>query len=308
MECDSAPTAIFSELYQNQVSYLAQSLLSVLGTMESAIWGPRMPMRMGFQSLVFIPVLFCVQQRPCAYAQQGEFVPVANAPLQTARIVETLVSRNQERAQSLHGYVGTRVYQVEYHGFPGGRTAEMIVDVKYRSPETKEFTVRSSTGSIVIVERVFKKLLQSEKDASSREAQKRTALNSDNYSFTQVGYENTPSGLMYVLAVQPKRKDKFLYEGRIWVDARAFAVARLEPQPAKNPSFWTKSSVIEQVYTPVGEFWLPTRNRSVGEIRLGGTAELTIQYNEYRLVNGDEVNKVSALDSVAPAGSIHAQR
>src|SRR5207248_8393934 len=68
--------------------------------------------------------------------------------------------------------------------------------------------------------------------------------------------------------------------------------ARLEPQPAKNPSFWTKSSVIEQVYTPVGEFWLPARNRSVGEIRLGGTAELTIQYNEYRLVNGDEVNKV----------------
>jgi hypothetical protein len=182
------------------VSYLAQSLLSVVGNNGIGHLGASMTMRMGFQSLIFISVLFCVQRASANAQQQSGFVPVANTPVQTARIVESLVRRNQERAQALHGYVGMRIYHVEYHGFPGARTAEMVVEVKYRSPETKEFTIRSSTGSTVIVERVFKKLLQAEKEASSIDAQKRSALNSDNYIFTQVGYENTPSGLMYVLA------------------------------------------------------------------------------------------------------------
>jgi len=120
--------------------------------------------------------------------------------------VENVVRRNLERAHALHGYVGNRKYQVKYRGFLGGRTAELVVDVKYESPGIKEFTIRSSTGSPVIVDQVLKKLLQAEIEASSLDAQKRTALNDDNYSFTQVGIEQTPTGSMYVLAVEPEKK------------------------------------------------------------------------------------------------------
>jgi hypothetical protein len=102
---------------------------------------------------------------------------------------------------------------------------------------------------------------------------------------------------MYVLAVEPRRKDKFLYEGRIWIDAQDFAVVRLEAKPAKNPSFWTRSSLIEQVYTKVGQFWLPLRNHSVSAVRLGGTADLTIQYKDYRIGPAEQVTNLSTLDS-----------
>ena len=37
---------------------------------------------------------------------------------------------------------------------------------------------------------------------------------------------------------------------------------RMEGEPAKNPSFWTKDTKIEQVYAKVGNFWLPRSNRS----------------------------------------------
>ena len=53
-----------------------------------------------------------------------------------------MVQRNLERAQALAAYQGTRIYRLEYHGFPGSRSAEMTVDVKYRSPGTKEFNIR----------------------------------------------------------------------------------------------------------------------------------------------------------------------
>ena len=263
-----------------------------------------------FRSVLLIPpLLFCTGLCQSANAQQrGRLAPVSNAPLGTEQIVENLVKRNLERAQALHAYSGTRIYQVDYRGFPGGRSAEMVVDVKYQSPGTKEFTIRSATGSKMIIDKVFKKLLQAEKEASAIEVQRHTALNGENYNFTLVGYEHTPSGLMYVLTVEPKTKDKFLYQGRIWVDAGDFAVARLEAEPAKNPSFWTKNSEIEQEYMKVSEFWLPVRNHSITEIRLGGTAELTIQYSNYRIMSKEHVSNLSTLESARSADTIRVQR
>ena len=204
------------------------------------------------------------------------------AALTSEQVVNNLVRRNLERAQALAAYQGTRIYRLEYQGFPGSRTAEMVVDVSYKSPETKEFTIRSETGSKLIIERVFKKLLQSEKEALTQENQSRVALNQDNYRFTLVGQESTPAGSFYLLSVEPRTKNKLLYRGRIWIDAQDFAVARIDAEPAKNPSFWTKDTKIEQVYSKVGNFWLPVSNRSTSTIRLGGRANLTIDYNNYQ--------------------------
>jgi len=179
----------------------------------------------------------------------------------------------------------------------------MVVVLKYQSPGTKEFTVQSSTGSTLIINRVFKKLLQSEQEALTPEMQRRTALTEDNYLFTLLGYEDTPSGASYVLRVKPKTKDKFLYAGRIWVDAKDFAVIRLQAEPAKNPSFWTKDSEIEQRYTKINDFWLPLQNHSVSSIRLGGTAELTIDYRDYQVTDADPVSRVSIVN---PSPSVEA--
>jgi len=238
---------------------------------------------------VLLPLmsLFWIRLQP-ANAQQADVSgSAANAPLKTEQIVENLVAMNLKRAQALHAYQGTRVYPVEYHGFPGTRSAEMIVDVRYQSPGTKEFTIPSSSGSKLIIDKVFKKLLLAEKEAMAMEMQKCTALNGDNYDFTLVGYESTPSSSRYVLIVDPKTKDKFLYRGRIWIDAEDFAVVRLK---AKNPSFWTKNSEIEQVYMKVSHFWLPARNHSVSAIRLGGHADLMIEYTDYQITSATPVS------------------
>jgi outer membrane lipoprotein-sorting protein len=208
------------------------------------------------------------------------------APLSTEQVVQNLVCMNAERAQALRSYQGKRIYRLEYHGFAGTRNAEMVVDVKYQSPGTKEFSIQSETGSRLVIDRVFKKLLQSEKEALEAENQRRTALNEENYVFTLLDYEITSAGSQYVLSVEPRRKDKFLYSGRIWVDGEDFAVVRIEAEPAKNPSFWTKNTRIEHRYVKVNDFWLPAQNHSLTSVRLGGRADLTIQYMDYQVAPG----------------------
>ena len=237
---------------------------------------------------LFLTVCIAIQQ--LAGAQMQGVLPEERSPLTAAQVRDKLLEMNLRRAQALHSYQGTRTYRVTYRGLLGLTVAGMVVDVTYKAPDSKEFIIRSSTGSKVILDKVFKKLLQAEKEALSIDGQRRTALNSENYEFTMVGYESIASRRMYVLTVEPKTKSKFLFRGRIWVDANDFAVVRLEAEPAKNPSFWTKSSQIEQSYKKVNDFYLPQRNHSVSSIRIGGRAELTIEYQNYDITGSDRVS------------------
>src|SRR5713226_7830119 len=141
-----------------------------------------------------------------AATAQPSDAPAADphAGLSAEEVVNHLGQRNLERARALGAYQGTRTYRLEYRGFPGSRSAEMIVDVKYSTPGTKEFSIRSEKGSQLIIERVFKRMLQSEKEAVSEENQSHVALNRDNYNFTLTGYESTATGSPYILSVEPR--------------------------------------------------------------------------------------------------------
>jgi hypothetical protein len=184
----------------------------------------------------FVIFLLLIQFALCqlASAQPSDAFGVTDRPpFTTEQVVHHLAEMNLRRLQALHAYQGTRTYRAEYHGLGGARSAEMVVKVKYLSPNTKEFVIQSATGSKLIIDKVFKKLLEAETEALDTEMQRRSALTEDNYKFTLTGYESGTTGGMYVLSVEPRTKDKFLYRGHIWVDATDFAVVRLEAEPRK---------------------------------------------------------------------------
>jgi len=244
-------------------------------------------------ALHFLLILAVTCAGPIGLAASNSTTPsVSASPLSLDSVVDNLVRRNQERAEALRSAQATRVYHLVYRGFPGDRDAAMTVRAVYSSPSTKEFEVLSQTGSKIILDRVFKKLLEGEKEAASPEMRDRTQLNRSNYEFSMVRYEPSEGGGQYVLQVTPKAKSKYVYHGQVWVDGTDFAVTRIEAEPAQNPSFWTKRSEIHHEYVKVQGFWLPARNESVSYVRLGGRATLTIEYKDYHLTGA--VNAVSA--------------
>jgi hypothetical protein len=196
-------------------------------------------------------------------------------------IVRRMVEQNAIRAEKLKGYTSTRNYTVTYKGFPKSLTAAMRIEVSYIAPAAKHFQVVSETGSKMLVDRVLKKLLESEEEAARNPEQ--TALTPANYSFTLVERVRLEGGQYYVLKVEPKVASKFLYRGQIWVDVQDFAVARIEAEPARNPSFLIKKTHIHYVYAKVGRFWLPELSRSETTVRMGGSALLSIEYGGYQV-------------------------
>lgn len=203
--------------------------------------------------------------------------------LSTQQIIEELDRHNAERAAALRGFDGKRSYQLSYHGFPSSREAEMEVVAHYQAPESKSFDVLSENGSKMLQGKVLRKLLETESEAANADNERETALTPDNYSFTLLGSRPSAYGGCYRLAVEPKRHNKFLYRGEICVNATDFAVETIDAEPAKNPSFWIKKTRIEHRYQKIGEFWLPASNKSVTDVRLGGTATLNILYSDYQL-------------------------
>jgi hypothetical protein len=224
-------------------------------------------------SAIALAVWVCT---PAAWPQADPVLPVLSAD----QVVQRLVEKNQERAAALQHYVGKRSYRLEYHGFPASTEATMDVEVYFDAPASKHFTIVNATGSKLIQSRVFHRLLESEEQAGDASNRKHTELGPDNYTFTLAGVEGTN----YVLIVEPKEESKFLYRGKIWIDAHDFAVTRIEAQPARNPSFWTTRSLIQHTYQKVdNSFYLPKENKTVTNVRLGGVATLTIEYQSYQV-------------------------
>jgi outer membrane lipoprotein-sorting protein len=223
------------------------------------------------------------QPLPQGPNEGGSSSSAQNAPLPAEQVARKLQERNAQRAAALQQFNGTRVYRMQYRGFPSDRDAEMVVNVAYRAPNSKEFSVVSQTGSKLIIDRVFKKLLEGEQEAANEENRRNTALTTENYDFSSAGYEITPDGPQYVLNLLPKTKNKYLYRGKIWVDAKDFAVVRIEGEPARNPSFWIKKTEVKHRYVKVNDFWLPAENHTESVIRLGGRATLSIEYKDYKI-------------------------
>lgn len=204
------------------------------------------------------------------------------ARLSAEQVVANLERKDNARAQALHHLESTRTYRLVYHGFPRDHEAEMTVEATYDRPATKTFKIVSHSGSKLIMDRVFKRLLDSEKEALEPDVHQKTLLNRDNYDIALTGYDSSNGG-QYVLTVVPKSKSKYVFRGKVWVDANDFAVTKIDAEPAQNPSFWTRKNTIHHEYMKVGDFWVPRRNESDSDIRLGGHAILTIEYKNYRI-------------------------
>ena len=203
----------------------------------------------------------------------GQQLPSAND------VVAKMIERDNERQAALHGYTAARRYVLEnsrHH-----KRAEMLVRVECGDNGSKQFQTVSESGWGAARSHVFPRLLEGESEASQPGARELSRITPENYSFEMVGKENINQRPAYVIDVAPKTHNKYLLQGRIWVDAEDYAIARIEGKPAKNPSFWIKHVNFVHTYQKSGPFWLPVSDRSVTDARIIGATELTIEYFDY---------------------------
>jgi hypothetical protein len=223
--------------------------------------------------LIFLTILICGGASECSLHAQT-LAPTAD------EVVATMLLRDGVRETASGGYTGRREYILENHRFD--KRAEMLVSITCDRSGEKRFEVISEDGWKSANKRVLRQMVETESDSSRPETRPTNRITSDNYSFRMIETSPIEGRMAYTIEAIPKRKDKSLFRGRIWVDTEDYALARVEGEPAKNPSFWTKSVRFVQQYFKSGPFWFPQSTTSVSNARIFGATDVSIRYFDYR--------------------------
>jgi hypothetical protein len=219
-------------------------------------------------------------------------------------VVARMVARDAQRESFARGYTGNRRYILDNQHMH--KRAEMLVSVNCDPDGTKHFEVVSEQGWKAANKHVLRKMLESETETSRPQTRPTTRVTPDNYGFQMLGSESIDARTAYVIEVLPKRHDRYLFEGRIWVDAEDYAIVRAEGKPAKNPSFWTRSVHFVHRYQKAGSFWFPFSTESITEARIFGKTEVTISYFDY-MPNVQPARDFSSVPTVYANGANDAE-
>jgi hypothetical protein len=228
------------------------------------------------------PVALIAQGQSFASRAAGETTPsVYAAPMGLAGddIIAIMLERNRLRNEHLQRYSAVRTYEIR--NLEGKVAAQAVVRVDYEAPDKKTFNKKSETGSGIVRHLVFDRLMQSEGETSSGREHHDSAITTANYEFKLAGEEEVGAYHCLVLDATPKRKDKYLFEGTIWVDAEDFAVVKIAGHPAKRPSFWINRADFVRQYQKVDGFWLPYRDETSVEAKMYGRRAFTVDHQRY---------------------------
>jgi Outer membrane lipoprotein-sorting protein len=197
-----------------------------------------------------------------------------------------LLQHNQLRDMRLQQYSAVRTYEVAND--KGKIYAKEVVRMDYHAPDQKSFVAESEKGSKLVRDLVLKPLIESESETSSGRAHRDSSIKPENYTLNLLGEEDLASYHCLVVEALPKRKDKYLFEGKVWIDTEDYAIVRIEGRPAKSPSFWITRADFVRQYQKIGEFWLPAKDETVVHVRLNGNKVLTIDHRDYSINCGTD--------------------
>lgn len=101
-------------------------------------------------------------------------------------------------------------------------------------------------------------------------ARKSSEISRRNYKFAFLQQEMLGGSLTYLLRIIPKRKEKYLFNGLVWVDAKTFRIERIEGTPVKKSSWLIKALNITLQYADVDDLWLPTYIKAAVDVHFAG--------------------------------------
>jgi len=194
-------------------------------------------------------------------------------------VIARMLERNRLRNEQLQQYSAVRTYEIRN---PEGKlAAQAVVRVEYQAPDKKTFSKTSEKGSSIVRHLVFDRLIQSESETSSGREHHDSAITTTNYAFALAGEEEVGPYHCFVLEATPKRKDKYLFEGKMWIDAQDFAVVKIAGHPAKKPSFWLNRVDFVRQYQRIDGFWFPHRDETFVDVKMYGRKVFTIDHQQY---------------------------
>jgi len=217
-------------------------------------------------------------------------------------ILAELVAHNERRSSAPLEYTAVKRHQVIDSS--GEMYAEEIEHVEYHAPDKKAFVVTSENGWGPAGHFTLDQLIASEIEATAGGDDRDSSIIPANYKLEPLGEQQVGAFHCFVVRAIPKRKEKDLFEGKIWIDVQDYAIVRIEGHPVKRPSFWIASEDYVRQYRKIDGFWLPQKDETLVHVRLYGTKLLTVDRWNY-VVNDAIESPSDAYKAIRSAPILH---
>jgi len=217
-----------------------------------------------------------------ASAQTGNPAPTA------ATIIIRMAQARAENRARLRPYVVTRNYKL-FGKDESKAKSEVTADVAFVPPDSKKYTIAEANGSglgQILVRRMLANEAEVTKDHVA------TDISADNYDFRFLREADVSGQRCYVLELLPRRIERHLLHGNIWVDANTYLLRRFEGELAKPPSWWVRDVSVTFVYGEVRGMWLQTATEAAADVRIIGRTTM---------VSCDEKYKITELVATSPS-------
>jgi len=208
----------------------------------------------------------------------GASAQAGSTPTAESIIARMALVRAKNRAR-LRPYVVTRNYKL-FGKDESKAKSEVVADIDFVPPDSKKFTIQETSGSglgPILVRRMLISEAEVTRDRNS------TDLSPDNYEFRFLRAVDEGGQRCYVLQLLPRRKERHLLRGDIWVDANTYLLRRFEGQLAKPPSWWVRDVSVTLAYSEVGGMWLQTATEAAADVRILGRTTMISRDVKYRI-------------------------
>ncbi len=213
----------------------------------------------------------------CLLAQPGLGQRNAQSPdLKT--IVEQMMAAQTENRVHVRPFVIRRGYLLLDK--QAQQKASVVASITVLPPDNRHYQIESSNGGVG--EKVLRDILIRETEAPKDARRKELSL--DNYDFQLLGQEQMDGRRCYLIALNPRREEKDLLRGKLWVDAETFNIHRVQGSLMKNPSWWIHDVQILMSFAEVDGMWLRTFTQAVANVRFKGKYVMESRDLEYHTI------------------------
>jgi hypothetical protein len=201
----------------------------------------------------------------------------------TTTIILGVDASVKNRIDRLAGYTVMEHYAVFRGKDETHPVAEMLVKTTYRKQTGKSYNIVSQSGSSIWRNEVLGTLLDNERRMSQPGNVETALINSSNYEMKLDGNARVNGRDCLVLDITPRRSSQYLFNGKLWVDARDFAIVQLKGTASKSAFILASAAEVTRHYDEMSELPMATHTEAVSGSALLGQTVVKVDYSNYQL-------------------------
>jgi hypothetical protein len=159
-----------------------------------------------------------------------------------------------------------------FRGHDPKPSSEVTAQMSFTPPNIKTFKITEEEGNSR-GKKIVRDVL--EEEIASAMAGHTGDIRRSNYDFVFLREEKFGPVPEYVLHIIPKRQEKGLLLGDIWVDANTYRILQIVGVPPKSPSFWIKDIHIIVQFADVNGMWISISVDAIATVRFLGIYTLS---------------------------------